>query len=190
VEPHTKMGRMISKGILPEPDDDDEAEKYEIADQLFTDAGLDWYEISNWARGGISGPNACQHNLAYWRGQNWWGFGPGAHSYMGGRRWWNVKHPAKYAQLLGEGQLPIQEVEELSPEQAALERVMLGLRLAEGLPIEALEASRRDMNLAGSASDLAAELMAQGMLDDAATSRLKLTRKGRLLADTVVQALT
>ncbi|MCL1801985.1 MAG: radical SAM family heme chaperone HemW, partial [Promicromonosporaceae bacterium] len=82
VEPHTKMGRQIARGLLPAPDDDDAAAKYELADSLFAEAGLEWYEISNWAKGGINGPNACRHNLAYWRGQSWWGFGPGSHSYL------------------------------------------------------------------------------------------------------------
>jgi len=186
VEPHTKMGRQIRSGQLPAPDDDDEAAKYELADELLTNAGLEWYEISNWAREGIAGNNACQHNMAYWRGQDWWGFGPGAHSYLRGadgqpgQRWWNVKHPAKYAQMLSERKLPIEEAETLTPEQAELEKVMLGLRLAEGLPMEALEASYRDE---------AANLQLQGLLTIEG-GLLKLTRRGRLLADTVVRALT
>ena len=197
VEPHTKMGRQILKRQLPAPDDDDEAAKYELADELLNQAGLEWYEISNWACGGIGGNNACQHNLAYWRGQNWWGLGPGAHSYLAessaeeasadamskprrAYRWWNVKHPAKYAQMLSEDRLPIEEVENLTPEQIALENVMLGLRLAEGLPIEALEASFRDE---------LGPLGAQGLLVFDG-NQLTLTRRGRLLADTVVRKLT
>ena len=79
VEPHTKMGRQIAAGTLPRPDDDDEAAKYEIADDLFTQAGLDWYEVSNWARPGYE----SRHNLGYWRNVDWAGIGPGAHSHYG-----------------------------------------------------------------------------------------------------------
>jgi len=186
VEPHTKMGRLISKGQLPAPDDDDEAVKYELADELLSQAGLEWYEISNWARGGIGGKNTCQHNLAYWRGKNWWGFGPGAHSYLGpddhqlGQRWWNVKHPARYAQMLGENRLPIEESENLTTAQVAFEKVMLGLRLAEGLPIEALETSARD----------AVEPLREQGLVAPGGDPVVLTRRGRLLTDTVVRKLT
>lgn len=77
VEPTTKMGRQIAAGTLPKPNDDDEAAKYEIADDLFAAAGFEWYEVSNWARPGYE----SQHNLGYWRNVDWAGVGPGAHSH-------------------------------------------------------------------------------------------------------------
>jgi oxygen-independent coproporphyrinogen-3 oxidase len=183
VEPHTKMGRAISRGEMPAPSDDDEADKYELADQLFIDAGLEWYEISNWARGGINGPNASQHNLAYWRGTNWWGFGPGAHSHVADRRFWNVAHPAKYATALAGDELPIADSETLSPENRELENVMLSIRLSDGLKISSLPVAARSK---------VAKLVADGLVDGQSAiidKLLKLTIKGRLLADTVTQML-
>ena len=199
LEPHTKMGRRVERGELPAPDDYDEAAKYELADRLFEAAGLQCYEISNWARGGINGPNACQHNLVYWRGQSWLGLGPGAHSHsssqLNGTRWWNVAHPVPYSQRVADGALPIAGFEQLTTEQAALERVMLGLRVADGLPMEALESSTRPEATAAAASSSAkiAALIADGLIDGQsaiAERRLVLTRKGRLLADQVTTRVT
>lgn len=96
VEPHTPMGRQIERGVIAAPDPDDQADKYAIADEMLSDAGYKWYEISNWARPG----HESRHNLTYWREGNWWGYGPGAHSHIAGIRWWNVKHPIAYAQKL------------------------------------------------------------------------------------------
>ncbi len=91
VEDGTKLARQIRRGELPAPDDDLQAAMYETADDALTAAGLHWYEVSNWAR---DDAHRSRHNLAYWRGTDWWGYGPGAHSHVGGLRWWNVKHPA------------------------------------------------------------------------------------------------
>jgi oxygen-independent coproporphyrinogen-3 oxidase len=192
LEPHTKMGRAVARGLLPAPDDDDAASKYELADEMFAAGGLSWYEISNWARGGPTGPNVCRHNLAYWRGNDWVGLGPGAHSHLSGTRWWNVLHPRQYAALLQQGELPIAEKEQLTPKQAALEKVMLGLRLAEGLPISAVESGvLRDA--APSSSSQIGELIAAGLICGTTAEserRIRLTRSGRLLADLVTQKLT
>ncbi|NUP59359.1 MAG: coproporphyrinogen III oxidase, partial [Pseudarthrobacter sp.] len=103
VEEGTKLAAQMRRGEVPGIDDDDHAEKYELADQLITAAGLGWYEVSNWAR---TPEQACRHNLAYWRGDDWWGIGPGAHSHVGGVRWWNVKHPSAYANRLSQGLSP------------------------------------------------------------------------------------
>ncbi|MFN8199914.1 MAG: hypothetical protein U0R72_16565 [Nakamurella multipartita] len=100
------------------PDEDVLADRYLLADELLTGAGLHWYEVSNWARTPAGG---CRHNLAYWTGQDWWGIGPGAHSHVGGVRWWNVKHPAAYAQRLAEGRSPGQAREVLGPDDRRLE---------------------------------------------------------------------
>jgi len=184
IHPGTPMFRRVARGDLPAPDDDDEADKYELADQLFQAAGLQWYEISNWARGGISGPNTCRHNLGYWRGSNWLGIGPGAHSHTAGRRWWNVRHPRSYAELLAVGRLPIDGDEVLTADQVRLERIMLGIRLSDGLPIAELEAPT---------DNVITDLVRQGLVDLVRLgddNRLRLTPRGRMLADSVILALS
>ena len=176
VEPGTKMGAQVRRGELPMPGDDDEADKYELAADLLARAGYDWYEISNFAR---APEYRCRHNIAYWRSQDWWGIGPGAHSHIGGQRWWNVKHPRPYAALLAGGRLPVAGVEELTAEQRADEEVLLAVRLADGLAVAAEKHERLP------------ELVAGGLLEPDAAGRgvALLTLRGRLLADTVVRAL-
>ena len=100
VEPGTRLARQVRTGALPMPDDDVLADRYLQADAALTAAGFSWYEVSNWARDAGA---RCRHNLAYWTGGDWWGVGPGAHSHVGGVRWWNVKHPAAYAAALAAG---------------------------------------------------------------------------------------
>jgi len=137
---------------------------------------MGWYEVSNWARPG----GECRHNLIYWRDQDWWGIGPGAHSHVDGMRWWNVKHPRTYAQSLAAGGTPEAGREVTTPEQRQMERVMLGLRLAEGLDVSDVpDAGRAEAEVAG------------GLLDPGsfARGRLVLTDDGRLLADGVVRRL-
>lgn len=185
VEPGTRMATQVRRGELTLPTEDDQALKYEIADDLLADAGLHWYEVSNWAR---TTAHACRHNLAYWRGADWWGVGPGAHSHVGGVRWWNVKHPRAYAARLADGLSPAAGREVLDDDSARLERVMLGVRLSGGLPLGELgPESRRGV----------AALVADGLVDGGAAlgadgqgRRVLLTRRGRLLADAVVRALT
>jgi oxygen-independent coproporphyrinogen-3 oxidase len=177
VEAGTRMGVQVRRGELPMPDPDDQATKYELADDLLAAAGLHWYEVSNWAR---TPADECRHNLAYWRGDDWWGVGPGAHSHVGGVRWWNVKHPRAYADRLARGLSPAAGRELLDDEAAGLERLMLGVRLAEGMPTDGLPAGS------------VASLVADGLVDGARAvrdRRLVLTRRGRLLADAVVRTL-
>lgn len=176
VEDGTALARRVRRGELPAPDDDVLATYYELIDQTLTAAGLRWYEVSNWA----ASPQArCRHNLGYWRGGDWWGAGPGAHSHLAGVRWWNVKHPARYAALLAEGKSPEAGREVLTDEDRYLERIMLELRLAEGLPLDALrpEGEREALR--------AAE---DGLLT-VADDRAVLTARGRLLADAVIRRL-
>jgi putative oxygen-independent coproporphyrinogen III oxidase len=176
VEDGTQLARRIRRGELPMPDDDDLADKYLLADDRLTAAGLDWYEVSNWA----SSPKArCRHNEIYWRGDTWWGIGPGAHSHVGGVRWWNVKHPSAYAERLAAGHSPAQARELLDPESRRVERVLLEIRLRDGLPLDVLDE-------AGVAA--AKDAIAQDLLTESA-GRLVLTRSGRLLADAVVRRL-
>ena len=184
VEPGTRMAAQVRRGLLPAPDPDDEATKYEIADEVLAAAGLSWYEVSNWAR---TPDDACRHNLAYWRGADWWGIGPGAHSHVGTAegsvRWWNVKHPRAYADRLARGVTPAAGREVLGPDDVALERVLLGTRLSEGFRVADLTAAGRTA---------VAGLVADGLVDGRAalSGRVVLTRRGRLLADTVVRELT
>jgi len=153
---------------------------YESADAAFAAAGYDWYEVSNWSRGP---GHRSRHNLAYWRGTDWWGIGPGAHSHVAGLRWWNVKHPAAYAQRLAAGESPAAGRERLDAATRRLEEVLLRSRLSEGMPLE----------LASPAGRAAvAGLIADGLVDGASAvgGRVVLTLRGRLLADAVVRALT
>lgn len=177
IEDGTKLAAQIRRGEVPGIDDDDHADKYELADELITKAGLAWYEVSNWAR---TPGQACRHNLAYWRGDDWWGIGPGAHSHVGGVRWWNVKHPTAYAGRLAQGRSPAAGRETLDSETRNMERVMLEVRLHSGLEIASLGAAGRH-EVAG--------LIAEELVDPAAAfaGRLVLTLKGRLLADAVVR---
>ncbi len=180
VETGTRLAARVRRGELAAPDDDVLADRYLAADELLSAAGYGWYEISNWAAGAAS---RCAHNLLYWTGGDWWGAGPGAHSHVGGTRWWNVRHPAAYATRIGAGISPGQAREVLAEPERQLERVMLLLRLAEGCPLAVL-------GPAGQAG--AAAVVAEGLASAQAyrRGRIVLTRRGRLLADTVTRMLT
>jgi oxygen-independent coproporphyrinogen-3 oxidase len=174
VEEGTALARRVRRGELPMPDEDDLADKYLAADRALEAAGLHWYEVSNWARDDAA---RCRHNLGYWRSDDWWGIGPGAHSHLTGTRWWNVKHPRAYAERLDAGESPAADREVLDPHDRLTERVLLEVRLAEGLDEAVLPSL-------GPVPDLVAE----GLVDRNA-GRLVLTRSGRLLADAVVRRL-
>ncbi|MFA4840441.1 MAG: radical SAM family heme chaperone HemW [Agrococcus sp.] len=178
VEDGTALARRIRRGELAAPDDDLQAAMYEAADATLTAAGYGWYEVSNWARGG----RVARHNLAYWRGQDWWGFGPGAHSHVGGVRWWNVKHPAAYRDRLVAGASPALAREVLDGATRRVERVLLESRIADGLPIDVLEPTGRSA---------VAGLIADDLVDGRAAlaGRVVPTLRGRLLADAVVRRL-
>ncbi|WP_315552295.1 radical SAM family heme chaperone HemW [Microbacterium aurum] len=180
VEEGTKLARQIRRGEVPEPDDDLQADMYELVDETLAAAGFDWYEVSNWAR---TPAQRSRHNLAYWRGTDWWGYGPGAHSHVGGLRWWNVKHPAAYAQRLAAAQSPAAGRERPDAAARRLEDVLLRSRIADGLAVS---------ELTGEGRHAVASLIVDGLIDGAAAvrGRVVLTRRGRLLADAVVRALT
>lgn len=180
IEDGTKLARQIRRGEVATPDDDLQADMYELADERLAAAGFTWYEVSNWAR---TPAQQSAHNLAYWRGSDWWGFGPGAHSHVAGLRWWNVKHPAAYAQRLAAAQSPAAGRERPDAQARLLERVLLESRIAQGLAIDVLPAASRT-RVAG--------LIADGLVDPAAAlqGRIRLTLRGRLLADAVVRQLT
>ena len=178
LEPGTALARRVSRGEVAAPDDDQAADSYELADELLGAAGYEWYELSNWAR---TKRSRCRHNLAYWRGHDWWGVGPGAHSHIGGVRWWNVKHPAAYATRLADGLSPAHARELLSAETRRVERVLLETRLSTGLDTAVLDTAGR-----ASLPGLVADGLAAGA---AAPRRVVLTPRGRLLADAVVRRL-
>lgn len=173
VEDGTRLAARVRRGDLPAPDDDVAADRYRIVDAMASAAGLEWYEVSNWARPG----SECRHNLGYWKDADWWGAGPGAHGHLDGRRWWNLKHPAAYARALAEGQSPLAGEETVDDPGRALEQVMLGVRIRAGIP------------RAGLPDDAVAELAGEGLIE-ASGDRIVLTSSGRLLADAVVRRLT
>lgn len=183
VEPGTKLARQIAKAELVEVDEDLQASKYELTDSLLEQAGFHWYEVSNWAR---SKSDWSKHNLAYWKGQDWWGYGPGAHSHIGSTRFWNQKHPLTYAKALEEFRTPAAGKEFLTQEMIFLERVLLESRILEGIAISDLK------EFFPTASNVVSELIAEGLISGelAISGRLVLTLKGRLLADQVVRRLT
>ncbi|AGZ39855.1 radical SAM family heme chaperone HemW [Actinoplanes friuliensis] len=179
VEDGTRMAARMRRGELPYPEDDVAADRYLAAEQALSGAGFSWYEVSNWA----TTPDArCRHNMLYWTGGDWWGLGPGAHSHVGGVRWWNVKHPSAYAKRVEEGVSPGLEREILTDEDRHVEDVMLRVRLRDGLPLATLDAT----GLTG-----AAKALADGLLDPAAyeSGQVVLTLRGRLLADAVIRDL-
>jgi len=179
VEEGTALARRVRRGEVSMTDDDDLADKYLAADETLERAGLGWYEVSNWSR---SRETRCRHNELYWTGADWWGVGPGAHSHVGGVRWWNVKHPAAYAGRLAAGVSPAHAREELDAETRRVERMLLEVRLRDGLPVEALEGAGR----AALSAQVEDGLVAPAPLEQ---GRVVLTLRGRLLADAVVRAL-
>jgi oxygen-independent coproporphyrinogen-3 oxidase len=179
VEDGTRLAARIRRGDLPMPDDDDQADKYVLADAVLTAAGFGWYEISNWA---ASDDARCVHNGLYWTGADWWGVGPGAHSHVGGTRWWNTKHPAAWTERLAAGVSPAHAREVLDSGTRRVERVLLEIRLVEGLDVSVLDDAGRLAT---------ARLAADGLIDAASldSGRVVLTLRGRLLADAVVRDL-
>ncbi|MFI0896926.1 radical SAM family heme chaperone HemW [Streptomyces sp. NPDC020983] len=180
VEDGTRLASRIRRGEVPMTDDDEHADRYLIADERLAAAGYSWYEVSNWA---TTDAARCRHNELYWTGADWWGAGPGAHSHVGGVRWWNVKHPGAYAQALAESRTPGAGREVLTAEDRRVERVLLELRLAAGCPLDILTDAGRAA---------AARALHDGLLAPApyADGRAALTLRGRLLADAVVRDLT
>jgi oxygen-independent coproporphyrinogen-3 oxidase len=179
VEEGTALARQVASGVVPPPDDDAQADRYVMADEMLTAAGFEWYEISNWA----TGPSArSRHNDLYWTDATWWGLGPGAHSHVGGVRWWNVKHPARYAALLDAGRSPAAGRETLDDAARLTEQVMLGVRRRDGLAVASLPTP---------AQDVLPQLAGWGLLEPRQLDggRVVLTQRGRLMADAVVKEL-
>ena len=177
LEDGTKLANQVKRKEFEIPDDGQTAEKYLIADTAFNQAGFEWYELSNWAKPG----SECKHNMAYWRGDNWWGLGPGAHSHLAGRRFWNIKHPNSYRASLESGS-PIAGSEVLTAEQIESERVMLEIRLRSGLEKASLKSAQLET---------VKSYLEGGELDTESwqNGRISLTPKGRLVADRIVRSI-
>ena len=176
IEPGTAMHRKVARGEITPVDEDQQADYYLAAEAHLTAAGFSNYEVSNWSRDEAS---RARHNLGYWRGDGWWGIGPGAHSHIGGVRWWNLKFPGRYAAALASGRSPAAEREVLDAETRRMERVLLELRIADGLPLEVLTQTERGRVPA---------LVERGLVTQTG-QRLKVTLAGRLLADAVIRDL-
>jgi putative oxygen-independent coproporphyrinogen III oxidase len=175
VEEGTALARRVRRGELAAPDDDVLAHRYELVDARLSEAGMSWYEVSNWSRAGAE----CRHNVGYWDGGQWWGAGPGAHGYVGTTRWWNVKHPNAYAEMLAGSTLPVAGFEQLDDAARHTEEVLLKTRLRQGLPSSLLSQGERER---------AEGVAADGLLESGG-DRFVLTARGRLLADAVVRTV-
>ena len=177
LETGTRLANQVKRKEYVIPDDGETAEKYLIADREFTKHGFSWYELSNWAKPG----SECKHNLAYWRGDNWWGLGPGSHSHIDGERFWNIKHPNTYRNALKEGS-PIAGREVLTAEDIENERVMLEIRLPSGIDKASLKSAQLDQ---------VNQYLEGGELDKSAwqNGRIALTANGRLVADRIVRSI-
>ena len=173
VETGTKLAAQIKRGELTMPNDDLMADMYLLVDQMCNDAGLSWYEISNWAKPG----KECLHNIAYWKSANWWGLGPGAHSHIDKKRFWNVKHPTAYKQKLFAKESPIADSELLTDEQLRDEAIMLAIRMRTGLALDLLSDAAQTRIL---------QYQNSGHLN-LIDKHLQLTAQGRLIADRLVR---
>jgi oxygen-independent coproporphyrinogen-3 oxidase len=172
IEPATSLGRSVAAGAVPPPDPDLQADMYEVACELLAAAGFEHYEVSNWAKPG----HRCRHNLGYWDGRPYLGLGAGAHSHRDGRRWWNVRPPAQYLTEVAAGRLPTGGEERLGEDERRLERLLLGLRTADGVPADWVDDGR------------AREAVGEGFAERRG-SRFVLTDRGMLLANDLVLSL-
>ncbi|MFW0169114.1 radical SAM family heme chaperone HemW [Rothia sp. P4278] len=184
VEEGTKLAAQIRRGEFAMPDEDAMADKYLLAEAIFDEEGYHWYEVSNYAK---SPEFRSRHNYAYWRNQDWWGVGPGAHSHVDGTRWWNLKHPVPYTTRVRQGLSPAAAREVLSQETRRFEDIMLMLRVIDGLPVSRLVEGRQGTDIASSLD----WLISQGLIDEQALAdgRVRLTLQGRLLGDAVTREL-
>jgi oxygen-independent coproporphyrinogen-3 oxidase len=176
VETGTKLAAQIKRGELTMPNDDLMADMYLLVDQMCEAKGLTWYELSNWSKPG----HQCKHNIAYWENKNWWGLGPGAHSHIDAKRFWNVKHPTTYKQKVFAGQTPILDSEQLTAEQIKDESILLGIRMRDGLLIELLEPHQLEV---------LAVYRENGFIQ-LHEDRVILSPAGRLIADRIVREIT
>ena len=184
IEEGTKLAAQIRRGDYQMPDNDLMADMYLAAEEIFSGGGYHWYEVSNYS---TTEATRSRHNYAYWRNQDWWGIGPGAHSHINGTRWWNLKHPVPYAHKVREGLSPAAAREVLTAETRRFEDIMLQIRVIDGLHISKLESGRSPQDIESSLD----WLQAQGLIDPKARSegKVQLTLQGRLLGDAVTREL-
>lgn len=184
IEEGTKLAAQIRRGDYQMPDNDLMADMYLAAEEIFSAGGYHWYEVSNYS---TTEATRSRHNYAYWRNQDWWGIGPGAHSHINGTRWWNLKHPVPYAHKVREGLSPAAAREVLTAETRRFEDIMLQIRVIDGLHISKLEGGRSPQDIESSLD----WLQAQGLIDPKARSegKVQLTLQGRLLGDAVTREL-
>ena len=173
VEERTPLSRWVSRGASSAPDDDRYADEYLLAHERLGVAGYKFYEVSNASRPG----RISQHNSAYWTGRPYRGFGPAAHSFDGNRRYWNKRDWEDYRKAIKAGQGAVESEEVLTDEQRAIERLYLGLRTRDGLPVELVPDDRRSAWISA------------GWAEEA-DGRILLTAEGWLLLDTLVRDLT
>jgi len=173
IEPATPLGRKVAAGLVPAPDADLQTDMYATTCEVLGAAGYEHYEVSNWALPG----RRCVHNLGYWEGRSYLGLGAGAHSFAGDRRWWNVRPPQQYLEIVAASRLPIGDEERLDGDARSLERLLLGLRLVDGIPESWLESPER-----------ADAFVAEG-LAERRDGRLALTDRGMFLANELVTDL-
>jgi putative oxygen-independent coproporphyrinogen III oxidase len=173
IEPATPLGRKVASGDAPAPDPDLQADMFQAACEILRRAGYRHYEVSNWAKPGFE----CRHNLGYWERRPYLGLGAGAHSYRDDVRWWNVRPPEQYLEMVAAGELPIGGSESLDPSDAYLEEVFLKLRILEGVPRSWFGQERYE------------PFVATGLLDDE-FGQLVPTERGMLLLNELVLGLT
>ena len=169
IEPGTSLGRKVAGGIVPAPDGDLQAAMYDLACEMLASAGYLHYEVSNWAKPGFE----CLHNRGYWEGRAYLGLGAGAHSYRDGRRWWNLRPPGQYLRAVQAGRLPVGDEERMTQEEQRMERLLLGLRAAGGVPSDWVDPSR------------AALFVGQGLARHE-DGRFALTERGLVVANEVI----
>lgn len=184
IEDGTEFGRRFKEGSLKVPSDDRLSEFIEYTSEFLENSGYNQYEISNYSRDGFE----CSHNMLYWKGQSYLGLGAGAHSHLSsavasswGTRWANLRNPAMYMNSIDGGIKPVEFSEELKCEEAVQDKVLMGLRLKEGVSISELE-SRFKLN-----TDMVKirRLIEDGFLENTENS-YRLTRKGNLLSNAVI----
>lgn len=183
VEDGTKLAVQIKRGTYTMPDDDLMADMYIEAEKILSQAGYQWYEVSNFSTGPLT---RSTHNFAYWKNQDWWGIGPGAHSHINGTRWWNVKHPVAYSGRIRQLQSPAAAREILDATTKNFENIMLMLRTVEGVSTSYLK------EVHGEALDSKLRwLVSQDLIcaDKLEQGDVILTFKGRLLGDAVTREL-
>lgn len=173
IETGTKLAARVRAGALPEPSTDEAAERYVVLDERAAAAGLSWYELSNWAS---DHRHRCRHNVTYWTDGDWLGVGPGAHSHLAGRRWWNHAALTTWSDAALEGRSPVAGSERTTEDERRTERIMLGMRTTEGIPVT------------WAAVGSVAELVDDGLVEQR-DERVVLTLRGRLLADLVIRRL-